>query len=176
MSITALDALSHLDGTDVKPAEPKFSTTYKAAWMNDDQKLDETYQTDFKNWSYVKNITKAHIATQISDSLLIQVYNSEKVTKMWKTICDEYEGKTCMVSIDIHRHMMALRAEDGDDIQVHLDSMHHMYKQLAGMNAIPSKDDYMTIILDSLPMTYSNHLFSLSATAQLNNKPLTHMT
>jgi len=78
-----------------------------------------------------------------------------------------------MVSIDICRCMMALRAEDGDDIRAHLDSMHHMYEQLAGMNAVPSKDNYMTIILGSLPMTYSNHIFSLSATAQLNNKPLT---
>src|SRR5882724_1310727 len=111
MLITALNTLSHLDGTDVKPAEPKFSTTYKAAWTNDNWKLDKTYQTNFKNWSYVKNITKAHIATQISDSLLMQVYNSETVTKMWKTICNEYDGKTCMVSIDICRCMMALRAE-----------------------------------------------------------------
>jgi len=73
MSITALDTLGHLDGTNVKPAELKFSTTNKSAWTNDDRKLNETYQTDFKNWSYVENITKAHIATQISDSLLMRV-------------------------------------------------------------------------------------------------------
>src|SRR6266481_7200233 len=69
--------------------------------------------------------------------------------------------------------MMALKAEDGNDIQAHLDAIHLMYEQLAGMNAIPSKDDYMTIILGSLPATYSNHLFSLSATTWINNRPLT---
>jgi len=95
------------------------------------------------------------------------------VAKMWKTICDKYEGKTHIVSIDICRHMMVLRAEDGNNICTYLDNMHHMYKQLAGMNTVPSLDDYMTIILGSFPMTYSNHLCSLSATAQLNNKPLT---
>ena len=57
ISITALDKLGHLDRTDVKPAKPKFSTTNKAAWTNDDWKLNETYQTDLKNWSYVENIT-----------------------------------------------------------------------------------------------------------------------
>jgi len=63
MSITVLDALSHLDGTDVKPAKLKFCTTNKAAWTNNDWKLNKTYQTDLKNWSYVENITNAHIAT-----------------------------------------------------------------------------------------------------------------
>ena len=102
----------------------------------------------------------------------MQVYNANTVTDMWKTICDEYKGKTQMVSIDIQRCMMALKAEDGDDIQAHLDGIHLMYEQLVGMNAILSQDDYMTIILGSLPATYSTHLFSLSATAWINSQPL----
>jgi len=126
-----------------------------------------------KNWSYVENITKARIATQISDSLLMRVYNSKTVAEMWKTICDEYEDKTCMVSVDIRRHMMALRVEDA--MHTRSPGQHASHVQAtAGMKCCPSEDDYMTIILGSLPTTYSNHLFSLSATAQLNNKPLTH--
>ena len=74
-----------------------------------------------------------------------------------------------MVSVDICRRMMALKVEDSDDIRAHLNAIHLMYEQLAGTNAIPCKDDYMTIILGSLPATYSNHLFSLSATTRINN-------
>ena len=78
-----------------------------------------------------------------------------------------------MVSIDICMCMIALKVEDGNEICTHMDNIHHMYEQLAGMNAVPSKDDYMTIILCTLQTTYMNHLFLLSAMAWINNKPLT---
>ena len=67
---------------------------------------------------------------------------------------------------------MELRAKDGDDKCAHLDTLHHMYEQLAGMNAMPTADDYSTMILSSLLATYTQHLFSLTAMAQLNNKPI----
>ncbi len=94
MSITALDALGHLDGSDPKPTEPRISSQDITLWTDDDQTKNETYQTELKKWSNIENITRAHIATQIPGSLLMQVYNVDTVTNMWKTICDEYKGKT----------------------------------------------------------------------------------
>ena len=67
---------------------------------------------------------------------------------------------------------MELRAKDGDDIRAHLNTLHHMHKQLAGMNTMPSNEDYSTTILGSLPPVYTQHLFSLTATARLNNKSM----
>src|SRR6266481_9817471 len=103
----------------------------------------------------------------------MRVHASNTVALMWKAISDKFKDKLHMFSVDLCKKMMELRAKDGDNIHAHLDKLHHMNKQLAGMNAALSKEDYVTTILSSLPGVFTQHLFSLTTTAKLNNKTLT---
>jgi len=95
----------------------------------------------------------------------MRVYASDTIATMWKSLCHEFEGKSHVVSIDLHKWMLELQAKDGDNICAHLNTLHYMHKQLAGMNTMPTPDDYSTTILISLPATYTEHLFSLTAMA-----------
>ena len=68
--------------------------------------------------------------------------------------------------------MTELRAKEGDDIRAHLNTLHHMHEQLASMNTMPTLEDYLATILGSLRAPYTQHLFSLTVMACLNNKPI----
>ena len=77
-----------------------------------------------------------------------------------------------MYGFGLCKWMMELHTKDGNNIHAHLDTLHHMHKQLVGMNTIPTANDYSITILSSLPSTCNQDLFSLTATAQLSNKTL----
>jgi len=55
----------------------------------------------------------------------------------------------------------------------HLDEMHLMHEQLAGMGAAPTSEDYTTIQIASLLRTYASHINTLSDVAMLLGSLLT---
>src|SRR5882724_4446419 len=69
--------------------------------------------------------------------------------------------------------MMEKRALDADDIRAHLDEMVLMHERLSGMGVILHDDDYSSMILMSLPESYTLHLETLANAASSSGNPLT---
>src|SRR5882724_9267925 len=69
--------------------------------------------------------------------------------------------------------MMEKRALDADDIRAHLDEMVLMHKRLSGMGVILHDDNYSSMILMSLPESYTMHLETLADAASSSGNPLT---
>ena len=171
MSVAAHSTCGHLDGTDVCPTALRLSTSVVADWTEDDKKVYTGYQIQLGKWTHAEDIARACLTSVIPDSILMWVHTSDTVTIMWKAISNEFEDKSHMVSVDLHKTMMQLRAKEGDDLCAHLNKLHHMNKQWVGMNAALSKEDYVATILGSLPSVYTQHLFSLTATASSITRP-----
>jgi len=130
----------------------------------------KTYRL-LKNWSYVENITMPILPLKFTTHLNECVQLREGCQNV-ETICDKYEGKTGVVSVDIHRHMMALRVEVAMTL-----ALTWIACTTCTSNWLvcthPKWGQLHTIILGSLPwhtQTTSSHY---SATAWHNNKPLT---
>ena len=64
---------------------------------------------------------------------------------------------------------------DTDDIQAHLDEMALMHEQLSRMG-VTLHDDYSSMILMSLPESYTLHLETLANAASSSRNPLTAHT
>src|SRR5882724_8863717 len=72
--------------------------------------------------------------------------------------------------------MMEKRALDADDIRAHLDEMVLMHKRLSRMGVTLHNDDYSSMILMSLPESYTLHLETLADAASSSRNPLTAHT
>ena len=77
---------------------------------------------------------------------------------MWSTIIAEYDKKGQMVRIDLHHKMTEKWIKDSDNVWTHLEEMALIYERLSGMGAQIHDQDYASMILMSLPKTYTMHL------------------
>jgi gag-polypeptide of LTR copia-type len=68
--------------------------------------------------------------------------------------------------------MLEKRANEGDDIPTHLDSIQLLYERLSGMGAPPSEDNYSSMIILSLPESYQVLLTTLGDATQQAGNPL----
>ena len=107
------------------------------------------------------------------NSLLIHIQHTKSIADMWGTIVTELDKKGCMVQVDLHCKMMEKWAADMDDIQAHLDKMALMYKHLSGMGVTLHDNDYMSMVLMSLPELYTMHLKTLVESTSSSRNPLT---
>jgi len=67
--------------------------------------------------------------------------------------------------VDLCQRMMEKRASETDDIHAHLDHMALSYKHLSGMGTAIHNEDYASMILMSLPDSYTTHLETLADVA-----------
>ena len=70
-----------------------------------------------------------------------------------------------MVQVDLCRRMMERHVLEMDNICTHLDDMALSYECLSGMGAAIHDKDYLSMILMSLPDTYTTHLETLADVA-----------
>ena len=66
-----------------------------------------------------------------------------------------------MAQVDLCQRMMERWVQEMDDIHTHLNEMVLLYEHLIGMGVTLHDEDYMSMVLMSLPETYSTHLETL---------------
>src|SRR5882724_3543616 len=81
---------------------------------------------------------------------------------MWQIIVTEFDRKGCMVQVDLCCHMMEKCMSETDDICAHLDDMALSYERLSGMGVAIHDEDYASMVLMSLPNSYTTHLETLT--------------
>ncbi|KAF8573856.1 hypothetical protein K439DRAFT_1305447, partial [Ramaria rubella] len=164
-AMAARGVLGHLYGTSTYPTPLEASTATATDLAN--------HTTALTRWEQSESVARSQLGNVIGDTILVKILHSKSVSVMWKVICEEFEEKTRMISVDIHCRMMETRASEGDDIHIHLESLALSHECLARMGATPDAKDYATIILRSLPPMYFDYIFNLASSAQIYGKPLT---
>ena len=70
-----------------------------------------------------------------------------------------------MAQVNLHQRMMERWVQETDDIHAHLDEMALSYECLSSMGVTLHDEDYASMVLMSLPETYSTHLETLMDSA-----------
>jgi len=84
---------------------------------------------------------------------------------MWKTIVAEFNHKGKMVQVDLHPRMMGKWVSEMDDICAHLNDMALSHEHLSGMGTAIHDEDYASMVLMSLPDSYTTYLKTLTDAA-----------
>lgn len=71
--------------------------------------------------------------------------------------------KPKMAQVDLQRQLCTLKCEDGGDLCAHLDKLVEMQERLAGMGVKVDEDEFYTVVLVSLPESYSLLMNALTA-------------
>ena len=85
----------------------------------------------------------------------------------------EFDRKGHMAQVNLHQRMMERQVQETDNIHAHLDEMALSYECLSGMGVTLHNKDYTSMVLMSLPETYSMHLETLVDSANSSSRKFT---
>jgi len=91
---------------------------------------------------------------------------------MWNKVKAEYEKKSKMVTVDMRRKLQDEKCPEGGDVKAHLMKLQTIREGLIAMGADPGDENFVAIVLGSLPTSYETYLSALTGTATLLGKTL----
>ena len=159
----ALDArgiLPHLEGTTTQPTQP--------------QSGDATaFETLAKEWRMGEATVKQYIASTVPDPIFNRIKTQGTANGVWTSLCLIFQGRSTMVAIDLRRRMQDTKCSENEDVRTHFEKIAEMFEQLGSMGITISDDDYLAILLGSLPVCYDSTISSMTTTTSLQQKTLT---
>nr|GAT43935.1 polyprotein [Mycena chlorophos] len=120
-------------------------------------------------WTAGQAMIKQAIASTIPDALFLRVMNATSAGEMWEKVTNEFEKKSKMVTVDLRRKLQDMRCAENGDVRAHLSAMQTLRTDLVGMSADPGNDNFIAIVMGSLPISYDPYLAALTATATVSN-------
>jgi len=164
-AMAGCDVGGHFNRSDTAPPTPTLRTPDETKWTTIDRDRQQTHPLAVKKWKHNEHITCTQLAQVVLDSLIIRTQHAGTVADMWQIIVTEFDRKGCMVQVDLCCHMMEKCMSETDDICAHLDDMALSYERLSGMGVAIHDEDYASMVLMSLPDSYTTHLETLVDTA-----------
>jgi hypothetical protein len=77
-----------------------------------------------------------------------------------------------MVTVDLRRRLQDERCAEGGDVKTHLDKLQAIREDLIAMGADPGDENFVAIVLGSLPATFETYLSALTGASALLGKKL----
>ena len=165
----AASLVTHIDGTGVIPSQ--VTICLEAPTAEQQQELDE-YESTLSKWKSDKAIIMQAIATVIPDSLFLEVRKKETACLMWEAVKSQREKKSHMVTVDMQWRLQAEKCAEHGDVWAHLTKLLTMYEDLALIGGSINDEDFTSIILRSIPLSYDTYIAAITATSTLLNQTL----
>ncbi len=145
------------------PADPQNPTTEETASI-------ARHPGVVKLWKSEEVIVKQGITLMILDSLFLKVKGEATAGKMWEKVKDEFKMKFKMMTVDLHWKLQEEHCPENGDVKAHLTKLQSLCEDLTAMGADPGDENFVAILLGSLPPLYDLYLAALTATSALLNK------
>ena len=92
---------------------------------------------------------------------------------VWDALKVLFEGRTQMIVVDLHRQIQSMKCGEDNNVCTHFDNIANLREQLAAMGKSIPNDEYVSILLGSIPSNYEATISTMSTTATLTNAALT---
>jgi hypothetical protein len=140
----------------------------------DEQKALDAWETTNAEWISNDAIIKQGIAAMIPDSLFLKVMGETTAKGMWTKVKQEFEQRSQMLKVDLRRKLQEKKCTEGEDVKTHLDELQRLHEDLIVIGADPGDENFVAIVMGSLPASLDPYLAALTATTSLlDNKTLT---
>ena len=116
-------------------------------------------------WRTHDAIVKRQIIHNIPDTILIRIQNLSTATDMWDALQREFEGWTAFVQNNLRHKISLAKCGENENVCEHTDQMHYMFEELAGMGVMILDEEYLAMLMRSMPNTYANFLAPIISSA-----------
>ena len=91
---------------------------------------------------------------------------------MWDALQREFEGWTAFVQNDLRHKILLAKCGENENMRERTDQMRYMFEELAGMGIMISDEEYLAMLMRSMPNTYVNFLAPIISSAHAGRNPL----
>jgi transposase InsO family protein len=163
--------LRHIEGTAIKPPDPPtFPKGYTLTSEEDSQV--ERAEERMEKYLAREGQVKTQIILSVSESLALMLQKMKTAREVWDSLVTEMTKKPKMVLTSLQRQLRNIRCSEEDDLRQHLDKAQDLYARLNDMGATISEDEFIDIILASLPPSYESVMNALTTSLEECGKPL----
>jgi hypothetical protein len=164
--------MGHIEGRARKPALYAIVNGVpvvadgKTAVTEEQLEAREKHINDFEMKEYLAH----HIViNSVSITLTQSIRWLTSAKDMWDAIVNKCEGKTFLYplyQVNVHCHLQDMKCLEGEDVKAHLSKMWRRREELAGMGAVIMNEDFIAMMIGSLPESFWPLLSSLMITAK----------
>ena len=150
---------SHLTTTTIP-------TTYTAAGVVNG--LDPN-----QRWNAEEAVAKNMMATSIPDHVFNRIKSKTSTMEVWNAIKALYQTRSKMITVDLGKKLQNTKLGDKDNAQAHFTQLMNLREQLASMGKTLNDDEFASILLGSLPPSYSPTIGGINAAADSTGNAIT---
>ena len=109
----------------------------------------------------------------IPDEVFQKIQDTKNVKQVWDKLTEEFEGKSRSVMVDLGRKFQTTRCGEDDDVRAHFSKLANLREKLSALGRSVSDDEYVSVLIGSLPACYDGPIDSLTSSCDVNDKDIT---
>ncbi|KAF4622418.1 hypothetical protein D9613_009127 [Agrocybe pediades] len=120
-------------------------------------------------WDKGDRKARCRIELSISDAEIVHVMGARTAREMWDQLCTVKETKGTLGVLATRRALFRTQAEEGFDMSEHVSKLRQLQEELHIMGSVISDEDFVMILLTSLPESWENYASSFLGSS--SNRP-----
>ena len=165
--------VKYLDGTKLRPLNPHVGKDELWKPTTDSKKLAvKEYPEKLAEWRKENGYAKQLLGSSLPEVPLIKFPSDSTAHDIWEMLSDEFQNHSCVVAIELQQKLQDQWCADKGDLRVHFDKMITLREELASLGHLISTDDFASMILSSVPMSYESTLLAMTASAKVSGQDL----
>ncbi len=128
---------------------------------------DETEAKD--KWREGDAKARTRIELAIGDTEMIHISGATTAREMWDQLTMVKESKGQLGVLATRRALYRTTVEEGFEMVAHISNLHQLQEELHVLGSLVSDEDFVMILLTSLPESWDNYMTSLFGSS--GNKP-----
>ena len=163
--------LRHIEKIAVKPPGPVIHP--KGTALTEEQEiLQDRAEERLETYLAREGLVKSQVIISVSESLALMLQKKLMAKEVWDALVVEMTKKPKMVIMSIQCQLRNIKCSEEDDLREHLDKAQDLYSRLNEMGASISEEEFMDIILASLPPSYEAVMNALTTSLEECDRPL----
>lgn len=124
---------------------------------------------------WVKDEVKASwlLDATIPDKVFHKIKDTANIKEVWDKLKGKFETKSRSVLVDLGRKFQMTCCSEDDDVHFHFGKLTHLHEKLLALGRSIGDNEYVTVLIGSLPPCYNSPIDSLTSSCNVNNVDIT---
>ena len=161
----SMNLIKHIEGTAARSLPPPTFAATHTITDEEDARIERAEER-MERFLAREGLVKSQAIMSVSEPLALMLQKKNTAQEMWDALVDEMTKKPKMVVTSLQRQLRSIKCSEEDDLRLHLDRAQDLYGRLREMGASISSDEFMDIILSSLPPSYDAVMNALTTSLE----------
>jgi len=129
--------------------------------------------TPTQRWERGEVSASSLLDATIPDDVFRSIKDAESVKEVWDNLKALFEGKSRTILVDLGRKLQTTRCGEDNDVRAHFSKLVNLRDKLAALDRTVGNDEYVMVLIGSLPSCYDSPIDALTSSCDINNKDIT---